>query len=216
MPRPKRARRADPSTRELAPLRLATGLTTLGAFFALAQGVRRRRLRGLDRTVRGTAHPKHNHALTTAAYIVCGAAKPNVHPVIASAIAAAAWPRVGRRALLIPAAAFLSTALDRATRNFIRQHRPPGATHHPGLDRYAFPSGHTTAATAVALVTAIELDDRVGRTSRNAIRTAALTVPVVIGASRIYLDEHWADDVLGGWLAGTAIACVLTSIMPGD
>lgn len=206
-----------PMPRDVAPLRLATGLVALGAFCALAQGVRRRRLRRLDRSVRRAARPKHDGAVTTAAYAVCATAKPHVHPFVASAIASAAWPRVGRRALLIPAAAILSTVLDRATRSVVRQHRPPRAGHHAGLDRYAFPSGHTTATTAIALVTAMELHDRcVGPRTRSAARAAALVAPAVIGAARIYLDEHWADDVLGGWLAGAAIACILTGIAPGD
>lgn len=216
MPRPKRKLVPHSATRDVAPLRLTTGLIALATFGVLIHAVRRRRLRRLDRAVRRVARPKRDHALTNVAYAVCATAKPHVHPFIASALAAAAWPRIGRRALLIPTAALVSTALDRTTRNFLQQHRPPGATHHPGIDRYAFPSGHTTAATAISLITAIELDDRVGPAARSAIRAAALVTPVIVGAGRIYLDEHWADDVLGGWLAGTAIACALTSIMPGD
>lgn len=203
-------------TRAVAPLRLTAGLVALGAFAAMAQGVRRRRLRKLDRAVRRAARPKRDHALTTAAYAACSLAKPHVHPLVASAIAAGAWPRIGPRALLIPTAALLSTALDRTTREIVEQHRPPLAGHHPGRDRYAFPSGHTTATTAIALVTAIEVGERVAPTPRRAIRGAALVAPALIGAARIYLDEHWADDVLGGWLAGAAIACVLTGIVPGD
>lgn len=222
MPRPKhprragRARRALTSTRDVAPRRLATGFAALGAFCALALSVRSRRLSRFDRAVRAATHPKRNHALTSLADVLCNTAKPSVHPIIACAIAGAVWPRIGPRALLIPAASLLSTAFDRATRRVVHQHRPRGATHHTGLEVYAFPSGHTTAATAIALTTAIELDDRVTHGSRDAIRAAALAVPLIIGASRIYLDEHWADDVIGGWLGGTAIACMLTGIIPGD
>ena len=216
MPRFGNSTPSHAAPRHIDPLRLGGGLVALAAFTLIGQGVRRRRLRKLDRTVRRAAHPKRDGALTTAAYAVCSSAKPHVHPLIASAIAAAAWPRIGKRALLLPTAAILSTMLDRATREVVQQHRPPRASHHPGRDRYAFPSGHTTAATAIALVTAIELRGHVAPASRRAIQGAAAVVPVMVGAARIYLDEHWADDVLGGWLAGTAIACILTGIMPGE
>lgn len=215
-PRPRRKPTTRSTPRDIAPVRLAVGIAALTGYGAVAYSVRRRRLRGLDRAVRRDAHPKRDDALTTAADAVCSIAKPHVHPFVASAIAAAAWPRVGRRALLIPLAAIASTALDRATRHVVRQHRPPRAGHHPGLDRYAFPSGHTTATTAISLVAAIELDDRLAPVPRRAMQAAAVIAPGIIGAARIYLDEHWADDVLGGWLAGTAIACVLTGITPGS
>lgn len=214
MPSSNRSLAPRSARRDGASLRLAVGFAALGAFGALLQGVRRRRLRRLDRAVRRATHPRHDPALTTAAQLVSAVARPHVHPAIATAIAGAAWPRVGRRALLIPIASLASITLDRTVRDVVHQHRPPGAAHHPGRDRYAFPSGHTTATTAIALVTAIELRDRVTPASRTAINSLALAGAVMVGASRLYLDEHWADDVLGGWLAGTAIACLLTGIAP--
>jgi len=32
--------------------------------------------------------------------------------------------------------------------------------------------------------------------------------PVLIGGSRVFLDVHWATDVLGGWVAGLGIAAL--------
>ncbi|HEV2642539.1 MAG TPA: phosphatase PAP2 family protein [Candidatus Elarobacter sp.] len=210
----RKLREARPTLLEPASVRLTLGLAAFAALVALGQGVRRRRLRGLDRKVRRDVRPKGDRRLTNAARVVCTVAEPRVHPLIASAIAAAAWPRIGSRALRIPAAALVSTALDRAARYVVQQHRPPGASKHPGRDRYAFPSGHTTAATAIALATALELTGPEAPVLRRTLPAMAVLVAATVGGARLYLDEHWADDVIGGWLAGTGIACTLTALMP--
>ena len=58
-------------------------------------------------------------------------------------------------------------------------------------DRFSFPSGHATAALAVALPLAATLSAGV----------AALVVclAVVVGVSRCYLGIHYPGDVVSGW-----------------
>jgi len=35
--------------------------------------------------------------------------------------------------------------------------------------------------------------------------TAVTAISISVGWSRLYLDEHWIDDVFGGWMAGIAL-----------
>jgi membrane-associated phospholipid phosphatase len=71
----------------------------------------------------------------------------------------------------------------------------------------AFPSGHTTNATAV-----------VGTSAYMLVRAGLIPVPVAIvtvtalclatGASRVALGWHWGTDVIGGWFAGAGVAAL--------
>lgn len=77
-------------------------------------------------------------------------------------------------------------------------------------DFASFPSGHTMAATALyGFLTHILV--RGESWPVRIIAWAAYTALVLgVGYSRVYLGVHWATDVVGGLLAGTAwlIACI--------
>lgn len=75
--------------------------------------------------------------------------------------------------------------------------RPENAT----LLTYAFPSGHTLGATAVYGTIALLL----WRHGHRWQAAAILLIPVMVGVSRIMLHEHWATDVLGGFLLGVIV-----------
>src|SRR6185437_12458148 len=86
----------------------------------------------------------------------------------------------------------------------------------PGVRRRtdSYPSGHTTGITAVALTAAAVLAQR-AVISHRAAKRLAFGAPAVMGAYRVIADEHWATDVLGGWLCGAAIAISYTALL-GD
>lgn len=62
----------------------------------------------------------------------------------------------------------------------------------------SFPSGHTAASFAVAVIIYRELPRRYG--------IAALILAAGIGFSRLYLGVHYPSDVIGGALSGILIA----------
>jgi undecaprenyl-diphosphatase len=76
---------------------------------------------------------------------------------------------------------------------------------------YAFPSGHATTAAAVCGTLAYVLW-REGFLRLGSALALAVIVPLLVGISRLYLDVHWATDVLGGWCAGLLIA-VLSAVV---
>lgn len=71
---------------------------------------------------------------------------------------------------------------------------------------YSYPSGHV-GRTSFIIVVAIIMALKFAKTFRSrAILTAILLAwLLVMSISRIYLGEHWASDVIGGLLLGTAM-----------
>jgi membrane-associated phospholipid phosphatase len=67
---------------------------------------------------------------------------------------------------------------------------------------YSFPSGHSTGSMAVAIVLSYVAIQR--RIAPRVIVPASAAFVLLVGFSRMYLDLHWASDVIGGWLVGAA------------
>lgn len=68
---------------------------------------------------------------------------------------------------------------------------------------YAFPSGHSTAATAGWLAVAVVLAGLArSMTVRASVLAAALVIALLVGISRVYLGVHAPTDVLAGWALG--------------
>jgi membrane-associated phospholipid phosphatase len=116
------------------------------------------------------------------------------------------------RAIMVCFIPFVPRLIVHALKDSYQVNRPPA-----GLVLSAstsFPSGHTSASTAVALVLGYALV-REGVSPRVGFGIAA-AVPLLVGLSRVYLDMHWASDVVGGWIGGAAFAgavCALYELM---
>lgn len=130
-------------------------------------------------------------------------------PVITIAIALAAWlwhSRGRRVAAVVAVAAATAAALFLVVKQLFHRVRPPGAIIYH-ITTYSFPSGHATTAAAI-FVTAAYVLRRESLISRGLAITLGVAGPLLIGISRVYLDVHWATDVLGGWAAGLFVAAL--------
>lgn len=180
---------------------------------ALALATRSRAVQELDDALeREMGHRRPR--LTRAATIASLPGEWFVHPSIGAAACIAVLSLRGgrRRRVLIPlaAASLGAIAAHHAVKAVYRRPRPRIALRR-GKTEPAFPSGHTADSTAVLLTAAWVL-------SREGIIPARVAFPIAAGisattgASRVALGWHWGSDVLGGWLAGVAVAAGSTSL----
>ena len=93
--------------------------------------------------------------------------------------------------------------------------RPPLAQRLVTATTQSFPSGHALASTAIlGALGVVALTSLRRRPARRTVLAAAIGLPILIGASRIYLGVHWATDVLGGWCIGLTWLLVCLTILP--
>jgi len=102
----------------------------------------------------------------------------------------------------IVASAWAGWLVHRAIKVVYRRERPLRRDRARRTESY--PSGHTTGTTALS-VSAARVLSREGLISRNAAVVLAIVPPLVMGTYRVLADDHWATDVVGGWLVGAAI-----------
>jgi undecaprenyl-diphosphatase len=114
----------------------------------------------------------------------------------------------GRRlaALAVGVAPLLALLTYTGVRRVLPRDRPPsGAGLHEASN--SLPSAHSTTAAAVCCTAAYVLWRERVLSAPAAIALAVLP-PLLIGASRLYLDVHWMTDVIAGWTAGLLIAAL--------
>lgn len=73
-----------------------------------------------------------------------------------------------------------------------------------GIDEYSFPSGHTTAAFAIAVTLAL---------SFSTMTIIYIALAFLVGISRMYLGVHYPSDVCVGILLGTTCSWLIYYIL---
>jgi undecaprenyl-diphosphatase len=114
-----------------------------------------------------------------------------------------------RPALLLGTATLIATVASQAVKRTASRARPnpqilglSALTEYP--DRFSFPSGHTTAAFAVAIALQGE---------GAALGPASLALAVGIAMSRVYLGQHYPLDVAAGAVLGSCAGLAARAII---
>lgn len=190
---------------------VAVSLASLAAFAALGEDVFERETSVFDNAVRSWMLAHRFQPVFLASEAITWFGNAVVLLGVALVIAAWLWHRSGRRtAAVIVTAPAVSTGLFVGVKAIFARPRPAGA----GLMRIttsSFPSGHATVSAAVMVTLAYVLA-REKILPRSAAIALAIIGPLIVGLTRMYLDVHWATDVLGGWAAGLLVAALSAAL----
>jgi undecaprenyl-diphosphatase len=199
----------------LSRRRTAELLAGIAALFVLCTAVTAAgALDGLDHDMAGLTSRTTGHAANVALSI---AALPASVPLslawLGLLAAGALMARRGCRRVAVLAAALAVASLLEVALKLVLDHPGPGRARTIialGLEPVgegSFPSGHMLRGTALAFGTALLLGRRPGGAGPAiaAVYTAALAL------TRLYLNEHWASDVLGGLLLGLAVTLTMAA-----
>jgi membrane-associated phospholipid phosphatase len=138
--------------------------------------------------------------------------------VLAAALAVALLLRRWASTAFVFLASVSGLLLASMLKTFVARPRPSvGLVElHEALQGHGFPS--TTACLSVAVLGAIVYllwRARLPRAILALSLGAASALVLLVGLSRVYTGEHWASDVVGGWLFGAALLLALTLIWRG-
>jgi undecaprenyl-diphosphatase len=183
------------------------------AFGALNAAVVRRETAAADEAVRKRARAPRGHPVREAAAKAAPIGKWWTY--IPGALGASAYllaargeedERAGRSRMAGAGAVLLvgavATVLNGKFDELLPQ--PPAPPGHP-RGKPVFPSGHAFGPGAISFATAYVMA-REGLARPAVAAPAALAVPLTLAGSRMVVEKHWASDVLGGCLAGVAVA----------
>ena len=119
----------------------------------------------------------------------------------------------------------VTTSVSQVIRGVVGRTRPRASLEDPfafkpgtgfsGFETRAFPSLHTAAAFAAATALVGEIRER----RPGAVTVAApllYTAALVPGLTRIYLDQHWASDVVAGAFVGALLGSRVVSYAHSD
>lgn len=163
--------------------------------------------RPFDEPIRSWVLAHQQPAARQAFLVTTRLGAPSVVVPLTVATAGWLWRRRGMpiagAVVLAPA---IATALFLAIKRMYRRVRPAGGELLHELT-YSFPSGHATAAAAIFPTLSYVLWRERLLNAEQAITLGSIG-PLAIGASRVYLDVHWATDVLGGWGAGGLVSAL--------
>jgi undecaprenyl-diphosphatase len=190
----------------------ASSLLSLGAFFWLSGAIGKKHANGFDLAVirafgraRSPIANVIGRAVTSLGSVAGAAAITSTALVLTRK-----KPRLAAQ-ILTGAAGGIIAELG-MKRLFLRK-RPTVLPHLEDVGSTSFPSGHAMASASLYLTLAFVA----GRGHRLRARRGRLlgaggALALGVSASRVFLGVHWPTDVLGGFVLGTAWACLAEGV----
>lgn len=209
---------APPSEARSGPGRVAIGrsptrvaVAALALFGCLAILIAHHPRTALDDVVRAWVIAVNRPAAV--AFFAFVSTVGSVTPMIIYAVIIIALAAILRRSMVpltVLLAPLVAVFAYLGTKSIFVRTRPSGVGN-AFEGTYSFPSAHATTSSAVCGAMAYLLY-REGLLSGVTAVTGAAIICLLVGISRVYLDVHWATDVLGGWFLGTAIGATASAL----
>ncbi|WKV75510.1 phosphatase PAP2 family protein [Streptomyces sp. PCS3-D2] len=135
--------------------------------------------------------------------------------VLAAVAAFLLWWRGDReRALRVALATVGALAVSQGLKVAVGRERPVWSDPVDSAHSAAYPSGHALTATVVCGMLLWLVPRPAPTWAPAAWAVAALSV-LGVGFTRLYLGVHWFSDVVAGWLLGTVLVVLATSLRFG-
>lgn len=211
-------RRHPPSPLGRTALRLGLGFSMIiGAavlFAALADEIGANESLGrIDQAFSDAVRQSTPPAALQASAVVTHLGDPWMLALLCAVVAGALWLR-GERLLAFAylAAVGGNALLNPALKRIFERVRPLHEGGLPLADGWSFPSGHSSSALVAYGMLAYVLLRTLPRGWHLPAVLAATATAFCVGASRIFLQVHFASDVAAGFASGTAWlgACILS------
>ena len=183
----------------------------LAIFADVGEDVAEKSTGAFDNAVRAWFLAHQNPTLYKIASALSSIGSPTVMVIVA--IAAGIWFYRGRgrsKAGVMVAAPAAGGLLAGWMKLLYGRARPAGAALFNERS-FSFPSGHAATSAAV-MVTLCYVLARERIISWPAAIAIGGIVPLVVGLTRLYLDVHWATDVVGGWTVGLFVAAMSAAL----
>jgi undecaprenyl-diphosphatase len=186
---------------------IVLAIACAAGFLLLAVVVNGQRALGFDASVTATITGPGIPTDVWLAFTALGGAV--LIPIGVIFVAILLWRRSYRLALIV-AVALIGAALGTELfKDVVSRPRPPGDAD-ASAEGYSFPSGHTLNSTVTyGLIALVIWRSRLATWARRLSVAILVTLPVLVGLSRIALGVHYPSDVLAGWLAGIAVISVV-------
>lgn len=206
-----RARLAEALKHRAVPPLLAASVLIIG-FVVIVRGVRGSEPTAFDMAVAQWVHSFDAPWLDGVLTLVTELGSIAWLIAVAAAVSVYLWMRGAQlNAAVVAGTSLLGGVLNGALKRSFERARPElfAKVSAPG---FSFPSGHAMGTTVVFGISAVAFGVMF---PKHRVRVFSVAVPLIfiIGLSRVYLGVHWPTDVLGGFLAGSALVIAASSAL---